>query len=48
MTSNMGSHIIQETFEKYPKDTERAIDESRDEVLQLLKQTGTALSFWTV
>ncbi|EKY21801.1 ATP-dependent chaperone ClpB [Capnocytophaga sp. oral taxon 326] len=39
MTSNMGSHIIQETFEKYPKDTERAIDESRDEVLQLLKQT---------
>ena len=39
MTSNMGSQIIQETFEKYPKDTERAIDESRDEVLQLLKQT---------
>ena len=39
MTSNMGSHISQETFEKYPKDTERAIDESRDEVLQLLKQT---------
>ena len=39
MTSNMGSHIIQETFEKYPNDTERAIDESRDEVLQLLKET---------
>jgi ATP-dependent chaperone protein clpB len=39
MTSNMGSQIIQETFEKYPNDTERAIDESRDEVLQLLKQT---------
>lgn len=39
MTSNMGSQIIQETFEKYPKDTERAIDESRDEVLQLLKET---------
>jgi len=39
MTSNMGSQIIQETFEKYPNDTERAIDESRDEVLQLLKET---------
>ena len=39
MTSNMGSQIIQETFEKYPNDTERAINESRDEVLQLLKET---------
>jgi len=39
MTSNMGSQIIQETFEKYPNDTERAIDESRDEVLQILKET---------
>ena len=39
MTSNMGSQIIQETCEKYPNDTERAIDESRDEVLQLLKET---------
>ena len=39
MTSNMGSQIIQETLEKYPNDTERAIDESRDEVLQLLKET---------
>ena len=39
ITSNMGSQIIQETFEKYPNDTERAIDESRDEVLQLLKET---------
>lgn len=39
MTSNMGSQVIQETFEKYPNDTERAIDESRDEVLQLLKET---------
>ncbi|WP_278637257.1 ATP-dependent chaperone ClpB [Capnocytophaga sputigena] len=39
MTSNIGSQIIQETFEKYPNDTERAIDESRDEVLQLLKET---------
>ena len=39
MTSNMGSQIIQETFEKYPNDTDRAIDESRDEVLQLLKET---------
>nr|WP_314558815.1 ATP-dependent chaperone ClpB [uncultured Capnocytophaga sp.] len=39
MTSNMGSHIIQETFDKYPNDTERAVDKSRNEVLQLLKQS---------
>ena len=35
----MGSHIIQETFDKYPNDTERAVDKSRNEVLQLLKQS---------
>ena len=39
MTSNMGSHIIQETFDKYPNDTELAVDKSRNEVLQLLKQS---------
>ena len=39
MTSNMGSHIIQETFDKYSNDTERAIETSKNEVLQLLKQT---------
>ena len=35
----MGSHIIQETFDKYSNDTERAIETSKNEVLQLLKQT---------
>ena len=35
----MGSHIIQETFDKYPNDTELAVDKSRNEVLQLLKQS---------
>nr|WP_314288862.1 ATP-dependent chaperone ClpB [uncultured Capnocytophaga sp.] len=39
MTSNMGSHLIQEAFEKYDTDTERAIETAKDEVLQLLKQT---------
>ena len=39
MTSNMGSHLIQEAFEKYTNDTERAIETSKNEVLQLLKQT---------
>ena len=38
MTSNMGSHLIQESFEKY-KDTEEAIEKAKEEVLQLLKQT---------
>jgi ATP-dependent chaperone clpB len=35
----MGSHLIQEAFEKYANDTERAIETSKNEVLQLLKQT---------
>ena len=30
---------IQETFDKYSNDTERAIETSKNEVLQLLKQT---------
>ena len=38
MTSNMGSHLIQESFEKY-KDTEEATENAKEEVLQLLKQT---------
>ena len=37
MTSNMGSHLIQESFEKY-KDTEEATEKAKEEVLQLLKQ----------
>ena len=39
MTSNMGSQLIQEAFDKYTNDTERAIETSKNEVLQLLKQT---------
>ena len=39
MTSNMGSQLIQEAFDKYADDTERAIETSKNEVLQLLKQT---------
>ena len=38
MTSNMGSHLIQESFEKY-KDAEEATEKAKEEVLQLLKQT---------
>ena len=38
MTSNMGSHLIQESFEKY-RDTEEATEKAKEEVLQLLKQT---------
>ena len=38
MTSNMGSHLIQESFEKY-KDIEEATEKAKEEVLQLLKQT---------
>ena len=38
MTSNMGSHLIQESFEKY-KDTGEATEKAKEEVLQLLKQT---------
>ena len=39
MTSNMGSQLIQEAFDQYANDTERAIETSKNEVLQLLKQT---------
>jgi len=40
MTSNMGSHIIQENFEKInDKNREEVVDSTREEVLTLLKQT---------
>ncbi|MGP1478168.1 MAG: ATP-dependent chaperone ClpB [Capnocytophaga sp.] len=39
MTSNMGSQLIQEAFDQYADDTEHAIETSKNEVLQLLKQT---------
>ena len=39
MTSNMGSQLIQEAFDQYVDNTERAIETSKNEVLQLLKQT---------
>ena len=38
MTSNMGSHLIQESFEKI-KNVEEATEKAKDEVLQLLKET---------
>jgi len=38
MTSNMGSQLIQDSFEQY-KDLEKATEKAKDEVLQLLKQT---------
>ncbi|MDM9631925.1 ATP-dependent chaperone ClpB [Robiginitalea aurantiaca] len=37
MTSNMGSHIIQEKFEEYP-DMETASEHARTEVLELLRK----------
>jgi len=40
MTSNMGSHIIQENFEKInEKNREDVVDATREEVMTLLKQT---------
>ncbi|GJQ05871.1 chaperone protein ClpB [Capnocytophaga cynodegmi] len=39
MTSNIGSHLIQESFEKYANDLEKATEVAKDDVLQLLKQT---------
>lgn len=40
MTSNMGSHIIQENFEKInDKNREEIVDGTREEVMSLLKQT---------
>ncbi|MCB9184625.1 MAG: ATP-dependent chaperone ClpB [Flavobacteriales bacterium] len=40
MTSNIGSHIIQENFEKLKdKDAETVIEKTRDEVMDLLRKT---------
>ena len=39
MTSNMGSHIIQEKFENLKTDVDTAIELAKDEVLTLLKQS---------
>ncbi|MFJ1330322.1 ATP-dependent chaperone ClpB [Capnocytophaga canimorsus] len=39
MTSNIGSHLIQESFEKYANDLEKATEIAKDDVLQLLKQS---------
>lgn len=40
MTSNMGSHIIQENFaELEGKDVEMVVDSTREQVMELLKQT---------
>ncbi len=40
MTSNMGSHIIQENFaELEGKDIERVVDATREQVMELLRQT---------
>ncbi|MFY7671755.1 ATP-dependent chaperone ClpB [Tenacibaculum sp. MEBiC06402] len=39
MTSNMGSHIIQEKFENLKTDIESAMDLAKGEVLTLLKQS---------
>lgn len=40
MTSNLGSSLIRENFEKItPENRDQVIDETRDEVLELLKRT---------
>ncbi|ATA67490.1 ATP-dependent chaperone ClpB [Capnocytophaga cynodegmi] len=39
MTSNIGSHLIQESFEKYANDLEKATEIAKDDVLKLLKQS---------
>ena len=39
MTSNMGSSIIQEKFETFHNNVERALEASKIDVLELLKQT---------
>ncbi|WP_341839066.1 ATP-dependent chaperone ClpB [Chitinophaga caseinilytica] len=40
MTSNMGSHIIQENFEKITEENkDEVVDRTKDEVMNLLKQT---------
>lgn len=39
MTSNMGSHIIQEKFENFKGDVDTSMDLAKEEVLGLLKQS---------
>jgi ATP-dependent Clp protease ATP-binding subunit ClpB len=39
MTSNLGSHIIQEKFENFKGDIDTSMDLAKDEVLGLLKQS---------
>ncbi|MFK8283603.1 ATP-dependent chaperone ClpB [Capnocytophaga canis] len=39
MTSNIGSHLIQESFENHSKDIEKATQLAKNAVLQLLKQS---------
>lgn len=40
MTSNLGSHLIQENFEKITEDNvEEIVDKTKEEVFSLLKQT---------
>jgi ATP-dependent Clp protease ATP-binding subunit ClpB len=39
MTSNMGSNVIQEKFETYKGDIDKAIESAKNDVLSLLKQT---------
>lgn len=39
MTSNIGSHLIQDAFDKYTNDLERAEEVAKNEVMGLLKDT---------
>ncbi|AYD48639.1 ATP-dependent chaperone ClpB [Arachidicoccus soli] len=39
MTSNIGSHLIQEAFETHAKDIEKADEVAKNDVMELLKET---------
>ncbi|MEL4383089.1 AAA family ATPase, partial [Shewanella algae] len=39
MTSNLGSHLIQDAYEQEKLDTEKAAEKAKLDVLALLKQT---------
>ena len=39
MTSNIGSHLIQDAFDKYATDMERAEEVAKNDVMSLLKET---------
>ena len=45
MTSNMGSQLIQEAFDKYANDTERAIETSKNGSTTTAQNRQYALSF---